>query len=121
MFVYVLITAELAILYAVFWYLYLRDPLQRRNIVGETWGSYGESALTTCGAEENQYQPCYAQTASQQVESQQVLPFMVPVYDELTLDVRTSRYVPLPRKQANVFSHFVENLDCQLSTLNVRP
>lgn len=39
MFVYLIIAAELAILYAVYWYIYLREP-KPFTITGNPWGYY---------------------------------------------------------------------------------
>lgn len=48
MLIYLLIAAELAILYTVFWYVYVRDPKPSR-VVGNLWGKYGDEVVTTGG------------------------------------------------------------------------
>ena len=50
MLIYLIIAAELAILYTVFWYVYVRDP-KPYKIVGNLWGKYGDSSITTGGAD----------------------------------------------------------------------
>ncbi|GEM_PF-3517694 len=50
MLIYLIIAAELAILYTVFWYVYIRDP-KPYKIVGNPWGKYGESGFTAGGAD----------------------------------------------------------------------
>jgi hypothetical protein len=40
MYIYILIALELAVLYTVFWYLYIRKPSHRERIVGNPWGLY---------------------------------------------------------------------------------
>lgn len=44
MFAYLIIAAELAVLYTVFWYIFLREPRPMR-IKGEMWGRYETNAL----------------------------------------------------------------------------
>lgn len=44
MFAYLIIAAELAFLYTVFWYIFLREPKPYR-IKGEMWGRYESNAL----------------------------------------------------------------------------
>jgi hypothetical protein len=97
MFVFILISCELAILYTVFWYLYLREPKQARRITGDTWGAYG----TKGGAE-------------------QVQAFMKVKPEEMMLDLRTNHYVPLPQKQQSLFTTVMRHLDDRMSHLNVR-
>src|SRR5215470_15908888 len=48
MLIYVLIAAELGLLYTVFWYFYVREP-KPFKIVGNPWGKYGETGFTTGG------------------------------------------------------------------------
>ena len=42
MFAYVIIACELAILYTVFWYIFLREP-KPYTIHGDPWGTYDEA------------------------------------------------------------------------------
>lgn len=44
MFAYLIIAAELLVLYTVFWYIFLREPRPYR-IKGEMWGRYDNNAL----------------------------------------------------------------------------
>lgn len=44
MFAYLIIAAELLVLYTVFWYIFLREPKPYR-IKGEMWGRYENNAL----------------------------------------------------------------------------
>ena len=126
MFVYGLITAELILLYTVFWYLYLRDPNPSRRIVADNWGNYEAAAITTRGATMTAYEyqsileskQCKVKELSQE-RADYIKPFMVPVYSELTLDVRTNRYVPLEPKQGFV-AQFFDDMNGQLSCLNVK-
>ena len=48
MLIYLIIAAELAILYTVFWYVYVRDP-KPYKITGNPWGKYGETGFTAGG------------------------------------------------------------------------
>src|SRR5260221_6002736 len=50
MLIYLIIAAELAILYTVFWYVYVRDP-KPYKIVGNLWGKYGDNGFTAGGAD----------------------------------------------------------------------
>ncbi|MBX9723916.1 MAG: hypothetical protein K2X81_21090 [Candidatus Obscuribacterales bacterium] len=127
MFVYLLITLELGILYTVFWYLYLRDPIQSRRIGGNTWGSY--NAAATKGNTEMpafQYEQnaacasCYME-GGQHTHASAVKAFMVPVCDEMTLDPKTSHYVPLPRKRRTMLAAMIQQFDDCLSEFNVKP
>lgn len=127
MFVYILITAELAILYTVFWYLYLRAPKHSRRIVGNTWGSY-HPAATNGGIDASAFTSdggvscahCYLQ-GGQQAQMSAVKPFMLPVHDEMMLDLRTNHYVPVPRKRRPLLASLIQQLDECLSEFNVRP
>jgi len=46
MFVYFLIGLELALVYGVFWYVFVREP-KPYNVNGELWGSYNCSTVST--------------------------------------------------------------------------
>ncbi len=46
MLIYLIIAAELAILYTVFWYVYVKDP-KPYKVKGPLWGRYGQSGYTT--------------------------------------------------------------------------
>ena len=50
MLIYLIIAAELAILYTVFWYVYVRDP-KPYKISGNLWGKYGDKGFTAGGAD----------------------------------------------------------------------
>ena len=126
MFVYLLITAELAILYTVFWYLYLRQPKEARRIVGNTWGSY-HPAATSAGIDASFMMDsgascahCYVQSGQEPTGSA-VKPFMVPVHDEMILDLKTNHYVPNALPQKTVLGSLIQQIDDCLSEMNVRP
>ena len=127
MFVYLLITVELGILYTVFWYLYLRDPIPARKIGGSTWGSYNPAA-TKGGIDMSAFKfeqnascaSCYMEGA-QHTHSSAVKPFMLPVNDEMTLDPKTNHYVPLPRKRRTMLAAMIQQFDDCLSEFNVKP
>ena len=122
MFFYVLITAELALLYSVFWYLFLREPTHSRRVGADTWGMYPQyrTALKDAGYRNQQQNiaPHFVEVPHTDPSAQ---PVILPVYDELTLDLRTNRYVPVPEKQQNIFGRIVDTVDGQLSYLNIRP
>lgn len=46
MYAYLIIGVELAILYAVFWYVFIREP-RPYTLKGDLWGTYSQSAYTT--------------------------------------------------------------------------
>ena len=48
MLICLVIAAELALLYTVFWYFYVREP-KPFKIVGNPWGKYGETGFTAGG------------------------------------------------------------------------
>jgi hypothetical protein len=122
-FFYVLITAELTLLYGVFWYLFLREPTHARRIGAETWGMYPQyKAAMKSGFRTRQNNIAAAQAKYVEVAHEDpARPVILPVYDEMTLDLRTNRYVPVPEKQQTIFGRFIDDLDGQLSTLNIRP
>lgn len=125
MFVYILITAELAILYTVFWYLYLRQPKQSRRIVGSTWGSYHPAATSVAdfpaytAYDVGSSTQCYLESAQASRKSA-VKPFMLPVHEEMVLDLRSNRYVPVSRKRT-ALAALIQQLDDCLSEFNVKP
>ncbi len=45
MLIYLIIAAELAILYTVFWYVYVKDP-KPYQVKGHPWGRYGQAGHT---------------------------------------------------------------------------
>ncbi len=128
MFVYFLIASELAILYTVFWYLYLREPKQARRINGSNWGSYHPAA--TSGVNDASMfafgggaacSNCYLETGNNTQELSAVKPFMLPVRDEMILDLSTNHYVPVPRPRKTVLGSLIQQLDDCLSEFNVKP
>jgi hypothetical protein len=46
MYAYLIIGVELAILYSVFWYVFIREP-RPYTVKGDMWGTYSQSSLTT--------------------------------------------------------------------------
>ncbi|MBX9686852.1 MAG: hypothetical protein K2X27_09135 [Candidatus Obscuribacterales bacterium] len=125
MFVYLLISAELAILYTVFWYLYLREPSKNRRIGGNTWGSY-HPAATNNGANPFALSQgmacaqCYIQGAEHSHDMSAVKPFMLPVHDEMVLDQKTSHYVPLAPRRKTALAAIIQQLDDCFSEFNVK-
>ena len=111
MFVYLLIASELAILYTVFWYLYVREPKVNRRISANLWGTYEESMM----------------------QADPMLPFLRSddynrIYDEAyastareyVLDQVTNHYVPVG-DNATVVQRVAVSLDRTFSRLNVKP
>ncbi|HEY9731173.1 MAG TPA: hypothetical protein V6C89_04640 [Drouetiella sp.] len=47
MYAYLIIGVELAILYAVFWYVFIREP-RPYTLKGDLWGTYSQSSFTAC-------------------------------------------------------------------------
>ena len=54
MFAYVIIACELAILYTVFWYIFLREP-KPYTIHGDPWGTYDEAPDLTADSINSAY------------------------------------------------------------------
>jgi hypothetical protein len=50
MFVYLLIGLELALVYGVFWYVFVREP-KPYNVNGELWGSYVNTGKSDTGSQ----------------------------------------------------------------------
>jgi hypothetical protein len=121
MFVFALISAELILLYAAFWYLFLRDPNGDRKIVGSNWGRYENTPLPG-------YEPdhlisnddcdhCGCSGTEHAVKG-----YMVPRPAEVFFDRKKNRFVARrfnPGK--NRIALLVQRIDEQLSRLNVHP
>lgn len=120
MFVYVLITAELALLYTVFWYLYLREPKQARTIVADTWGNYSNTNAAIKNAFRNNA-ACAQAHSYLEAAPDENRTNTLPIYRELKLDLQTNRYVPVVEEDKNIFARFIDSLDVNLSALNVKP
>jgi hypothetical protein len=98
MFVYLLIAAELALIWWVYWYLYVREPGHHRHISGATWGSYVDSR---------------AEEAALKAYVQQ---------EEFVWDQRNMRYIPVSQLEAeSLLAAMAAKLDRQFSQLNVKP
>lgn len=98
MFVYLLIAAELALLWWVYWYLYVREPKHRGHITPDTWGSYD----------------------SAKVEEAALRAYVQP--DEYVWDPRKQRYVRVsPHEVESFLARMAAKLDRQLSELNCKP
>lgn len=114
MFLYLIIIAELILLYGVFWFFYLRQPreLTKREIDQNLWGNYngGQANLDR------------SESRDPHLEG-----YMVPCRERLIFDSRTNRYVSLPESLVNevdksdklvkIGKKITETLD----KLNVRP
>lgn len=121
MFIYLIIASELAILYTVFWYLYLREPKRTKKIGGTTWGSYSEQHATVLGAgDADRERRGYLSAESSR---HQIRAFMLPPgsRSEYVLDLRSNRYVPVPETEPqSKFLKLMQTIDQGLSHLNVR-
>jgi hypothetical protein len=113
MFVYLLIAAELAVLYTVFWYLYVREPQEKRRISANLWGTYEESLVDgrvdptlpfLCHHEEEHqiYQGAYPAQVRQYI-----------------LDLSTNHYVPVV-ENATMLNRVADSLDRTFSQLNIK-
>lgn len=120
MFVYLLIAFELALVYTVFWYLYLRNPqIKQRKIKGSQWGRYHNSPYTTNGGD---YYPIInnekanKQSADNPME---IIPSFVSYQAEFVLNERTNRYVREERQAQSLLNKMAATLDSTLAKLNV--
>lgn len=116
MFVYLLIAAELVLLWIVFWYLYVRDPKHRDVIRPQLWGGYdgsqwGNYAHPRTPVESYQQ---YQQSCMQELDYAHV--------EELVWDAQGRQYVPVAQQEAqNFLNNMAKQLDRQFSELNVKP
>jgi hypothetical protein len=120
MFIYVLIAFELALVYLVFWYLYLRTPKIKRKIKGAQWGRYQDSPYTTDGGG---YYPTINGNTDREACGTPVEPIhsFVPYKSEFVLNERTNRYVRDERRQVkSLIAKLASSLDSTLGQLNVR-
>jgi hypothetical protein len=121
MFIFLLIAAELAVLYTVFWYLYVRDPHHKKNIRGNLWGTYDapeNSDINPFAYPRDDYGLAYLKACEQELDC------ITPLYstDEMILDRETNRYVTVHRFETrSSVMQFLSKLDRALSHLNVRP
>ncbi len=111
MFVFLLLTAELMLLYVVFWYLYVRDPKCKEHIKGDLWGAYeGTERL-------HDYYPAYKEPACARVDQS-----AYAHAEEFIWDANSSTYVPVSQYEAmSLLAKMAAQLDRQLSQLNVKP
>src|SRR5688572_29343342 len=119
MFVYVLIVAELAVLYTVFWYLYVRKPECKRRISSDLWGSYDQSV-------HNEPAMLYAPVSSDQSNPDAYFlrardEFHVAIASEFKLDQQTNRFVPVNQEAGSLLERMAAKIDRALSQLNVKP
>lgn len=61
MLIYLIIAAELAILYTVFWYVYVKDP-KPYQVKGHPWGRYGQAGYTAGSVDPTLRNCVHAQT-----------------------------------------------------------
>jgi hypothetical protein len=123
MFVYFLIAAELAVLYGVYWYLYIREPANPR-IDGRMWGEYArelqegaDSLAQEHGITDSWRYAAYQAARGEHRESSQ---FGLP--GVLVLDTVSNHYVPAGEFEARTFlERLTAIVDRKLSHLNVRP
>jgi len=112
MFVYLLIGAELAVLYTAFWYLYLREPKYNHRISSSLWGSYEKlSASDDLDPRIGWLKPGKLVTPSDKKPDKQT---------EYVLDQATNRYIPVA-DSGGLITYFARKLDRAFSKLNVRP
>ena len=113
MFVFLLIAAELALLYWVYWYLYAREPKHRAHINGAMWGSYtdrGEPAVD----------PFISYLENHRGDEEALKTYVLA--SEFVWDERSKRYVPTEQFEAmSLLGRMAAKLDRKLSVLNVRP
>lgn len=117
MFVYLLIAAELTVLYTVFWYLFLRDSKAGHRIKGSTWGSYEGAFLDECADPTLPLAHACACTPE--------MPYHVhdsakEQRQEFVLDKVTNHYVPI-NESGSVLVRMANSIDRTFSQLNVRP
>lgn len=129
MFVYALIAAELGLLYAVFWYLYLRDAGKSKKFAANTWGRYQNSPLQS---RDDSFYDVDASSPVANLDCQYcgcsetehaVKGFMLPRPGEMVFDRSKNRFISARkyhRTKQTVASLF-QKIDEQLSRLNVRP
>lgn len=113
MFIYLLIAAELVLLYTAFWYLHLREPKRARRVASGTWGRYDNRVGTANGELQSRIEV-------------QLKPFMLINCDEMTFDSQRNHYVAIEYPSPYVDNrHWIAKLFWQLdnvaSELNVRP
>lgn len=118
MFVYVLIVAELAVLYTVFWYLYVRKPECKKNISSDLWGSYdtamhNEPAMLYAPISDHANADAYFMRARDE--------FQVAMASEFKLDQKTNRIVAIDHQGASLLEKMAAKIDKTLSQLNVKP
>ena len=113
MFVYLLIGAELAIIWGVFWYLYVREPAHRSHINPSLWGGYTEG-------DEPYVDPYIADLERHRGDEHELKAYVQT--EEFIWDSRSNRYIPVAQHEAQKFlSRLAAKLDRQFSQLNVRP
>ena|SRR5688572_2390071 len=127
MFIYLLIFAELAVLFTVFWYLYVREPKCNHRIKGVLWGAYDDDEFYTtygAGRQHNnvQNQDETAHRYASVPESEWSLPSHL-LQEELVLDPVKNRYIPIGSADEghSFLVRLAMRLDRTLSQLNVRP
>ncbi len=113
MFVYLLIASELAVLYLVFWYLYVREPKCKRRISADLWGMYDRSM-----------NPGQADPTLPFVQALDRQRYYADAYHEkapeYVLDHITNRYVPVAEANG-LMQRMAATVDSKLSQLNVKP
>jgi hypothetical protein len=113
MFVFLLIAAELALLYWVYWYLYAREPKHRAHINGAMWGSYNDRG-------DPQVDPFISYLENHRNDEQALKAYVLA--SEFVWDDQSKRYVPIEQIEAqSLLRRMAAKLDRQLSVLNVRP
>lgn len=113
MFVFLLIAAELALIYWVYWFLYAREPKHRAHINPGMWGSYNDRG-------EPYVDPFVTYLENHRDDEQNLRAYVRA--SEFVWDSESQRYVPVQQLEAqSLLGRMAAKLDRQLSVLNVRP
>jgi hypothetical protein len=117
MFVYLLIAAEIAILYTVFWYVYVREPKEGRRIQANLWGTYQDAHNDTA----DPTLPFLLAQDRHSVYEEAYVPVQGhEIYGDYILDPRTNRYVR-PQEVKGVLNRMASSIDRTFSQINVKP
>jgi hypothetical protein len=120
MFIYLLIASELAVLYTVFWYLYVRQPKCTHRIQGSLWGTYGDSAKTTNADPTISFARWNDEYSYLMAFEHARLSNKKAIEEEWMLDQKTSHYVPVDNS-GSLLRRMAAQLDRSFSQLNVHP
>lgn len=114
MFVFLIISAELVLVYTAFWYLYLREPAGYGRITASLWGTYIETV-------DNGFDPSVPDMQSCQCSPLREQHYMS--YDhrlDFELDRCTNHIVPVA-ESGSVLVQVANKIDRTFSKANIRP